>query len=204
MRERIKEIIEREGMSQGQFADHIGINRPTLSHVIAGRNNPSMDVVMKIHQHFPKINILWLLDGIGSYEGEAVADYPAGSLLEDRYADSPGDDDLMTQSHSSTSSPAATPTYTERTVSSLGTVPGEAGYQPRTRFYQGELFAENAVFQPESTGASKNRKEMPLQTPQNTPHRTDIQQAMGQKSLQRKIVEIKIFYDDGTYETFRH
>ena len=56
MRERIKEIIEREGMSQGQFADYIGINRPTLSHVIAGRNNPSMDVVMKIHQHFPKAN----------------------------------------------------------------------------------------------------------------------------------------------------
>lgn len=204
MRERIKEIIEREGMSQGQFADYIGINRPTLSHVIAGRNNPSMDVVMKIHQHFPKINILWLLDGIGSYEGDAVADYPAGSLLEDRYADSPDSDSPIVPTHSSASSPATAPAYTERIASSLGTLPGEADYQPRARFYQGELFAENAVFQPESTGVSKNRKEMPLQTPQNIPHRTDIQQAMGQKSLQRKIVEIKIFYDDGTYETFRH
>ena len=39
MRERIKEIIEREGMSQSQFADYIGVNRPTLSHILAGRNN---------------------------------------------------------------------------------------------------------------------------------------------------------------------
>ena len=35
MRERIKEIIEREGMSQSQFADYIGVNRPTLSHILA-------------------------------------------------------------------------------------------------------------------------------------------------------------------------
>ncbi|MBR4312756.1 MAG: helix-turn-helix transcriptional regulator, partial [Bacteroidaceae bacterium] len=42
MRERIKEIIEREGMGQSQFADFIGVNRPTLSHILAGRNNPSM------------------------------------------------------------------------------------------------------------------------------------------------------------------
>ena len=83
MRERIKQIIEREGMSQSQFADFIGVNRPTLSHVIAGRNNPSMEIVLKIHQKFPKINILWLLDGIGSYERDAVADYAPGTLTEE-------------------------------------------------------------------------------------------------------------------------
>ena len=54
MRERIKEIMEREGMGQSQFADFIGVNRPTLSHILAGRNNPSMEVVMKIHQKFKK------------------------------------------------------------------------------------------------------------------------------------------------------
>ena len=74
MRERIKEIIEREGMSQSQFADFIGVNRPTMSHVIAGRNNPSIEIVMKIHQKFPKINMLWLLDGIGSYEEGKISE----------------------------------------------------------------------------------------------------------------------------------
>ena len=185
MRERIKEIIEREGMSQSQFADFIGVNRPTLSHILAGRNNPSMEVVMKIHQKFPKINILWLLDGVGSYEGDAMADYPSSTLTEDQVADAEGMAlyERMEQLQPSSSSAASS--------------------QPQSRFYQGELFAENAIFASESMGASKNRKEMLLQTPQKAPYLSDTQLEYAKKSLQRKIVEIKIFYDDGTYETFK-
>ena len=185
MRERIKEIIEREGMGQGQFADFIGVNRPTLSHILAGRNNPSMEVVMKIHQKFPKINVLWLLDGLGSYEGDAVADYPDGVLTEDQVVDSDGMSpyERIEHSHVSSSAPSSD--------------------QPQSRFYQGELFAENPVFASESTGVSKNRKEIPLQTPQKAPYLSDTQLEYAKKSLQRKIVEIKIFYDDGTYETFK-
>ena len=193
MRERIREIIEREGMGQSQFADYIGVNRPTLSHILAGRNNPSLEIVMKIRQAFPKINTLWLLDGMGSYEGDAVADYPNGTLMEDRTADVA--DGYGYDGQSASSSPAA-------------------GSQPQSRFYQGELFAEQAssldakcpntaVFAAESTGAAKNRKEMPLQTPPKAPYLSDTQIEYARKSLQRKIVEIKIFFDDGTYETFK-
>lgn len=197
MRERIKEIIEREEMGQSQFADFIGVNRPTLSHILLGRNNPSMEVVMKIHQKFPKINILWLLDGIGSYEGDAVADYPAASLLEDRYAEeTPA---IPLGSGTSSASSPAVPEINQAAAA----MSGDIGSQPRTRFYQGELFAENAVFAAESTGGAKNRKEMPLQTPPKAPYLSDTQIEYAKKSLQRKIVEIKVFYDDGTYETFR-
>ena len=193
MRERIKEIIEREGMSQSQFADFIGVNRPTLSHVIAGRNNPSMEIVMKIHQKFPKINILWLIDGMGSYEGDAVANYPAGSLTEDRYADAVYGN---SQPHLPSEQSAESLDYDS-------TLSVQSDGQPRARFYQGELFAENRVFVAESTGDAKKRKEMPLQPPQNTIHRTEIQAQPTQKIVHRKIAEIKIFYDDGTYETFK-
>ena len=176
MRERIKEIIEREGMGQSQFADFIGVNRPTLSHILAGRNNPSMEVVMKIHQKFPKINLLWLLDGMGSYEADAMPDYPNSTLIEEQVAYS---DNMVHEQQSLASS------------------------QLQSHIYQGELFAENAVFASESTGAVKNRKEMPLQTPQKTPYLSDTQLECARKSLQRKIVEIKIFFNDGTYETFK-
>ena len=185
MRERIKEIIEREGMSQSQFADYIGVNRPTLSHILAGRNNPSIEVMMKIHQKFPKINIVWLFDGIGSYEGDAVADYPAGSLTEDRTADL-SDDALSSYTDSEQPAPSAMP-----------------GGEASPRFFQGDLFAENPVFAAESTGAAKNRKEMPLQQPQKASYLSDNQIEYARKFLQRKIVEIKIFFDDGTYETFK-
>ena len=140
---------------------------------------------MKIHQKFPKINILWLLDGIGSYESDAVADYPAGTLLEDQMAN------ISSESFTAPSG------YDEQAT------PAASGSQPQSRFYQGELFAENAVFAAESAGAPKNRKEMPLQTPPKAPYLSDSQIEYARKSLQRKIVEIKVFYDDGTYETFK-
>ena len=177
MRDRIKEIIEREHMGQSQFADYIGVNRPTLSHILAGRNNPSMEVVMKIHQRFPKINILWLLDGVGSYDGD---DNALGEGSDQHGADNMSYDN-------------------EEESSSLPTMDEQAS----SRFYQGELFAENAVFASESTVTLKNRKEMPLQTPPKAPYLSETQMEYARKSLQRKIVEIKIFFDDGTYETFR-
>ena len=192
MRERIREIIEREGMGQSQFADYIGVNRPTLSHILAGRNNPSLEIVMKIRQAFPKINILWLLDGIGSYEGDAVADYPNGALLEDRLTDVAADE-LFSQSSQSAYQQEA------QAAASSSAIAG----QSQARFRQGELFAENALFAAESTGAAKNRKEMPLQTPPKVTYLSDSQLEYARKSLQRKIVEIKIFFDDGTYETFK-
>ncbi len=188
MRERIKEIIEREGMSQSQFADFIGVNRPTLSHVIAGRNNPSMEIVMKIHHKFPKINILWLLDGKGSYEVDVVTNYPSGSLAEAKYTDTISKDEQLHMSGQYVGN---------------SDLLQQTDEQPKSRFYQGELFAENRVFVSESTGEAKKRKEMPLQTLPNSPHQTEIQQQTPPKALRRKIVEIKIFYDDGTYETFK-
>ena len=195
MRERIKQIIEREGMSQSQFADFIGVNRPTLSHVIAGRNNPSMEIVMKIHQKFPNINILWLLDGIGSYEDDAVTEYTPGlDAAEDLHAgDTPTPPQWNTdgnngETHATLASPSAMPATEDDTS---------------MRFYQGELFAENPIFAAESTVAAKKRKETPLQTPPKAPYMSDTQTDYARKFLQRKIVEIKIFYDDGTYETFK-
>lgn len=191
MKDRIKQIIEREEMTQSQFADFIGVNRPTLSHILAGRNNPSMEVVMKIHQSFPKINILWLIDGKGSYEGDAVAEYPAGSLREDREADAP--DATVDERQSTFLSPY--PNNKEENGE-------EAKDTTDTHFYQGELFAENAVFSSKSAGDEKKRKEKVLQTPKMSDYKTGYQPLNSVQKMQRKVVEIKIFYDDGTYETF--
>lgn len=187
MRDRIRQVIDREGMTQSQFADFIEVNRPTLSHILAGRNNPSLEVLMKIHQKFPKISMSWLFDGTGSYcEDDVLTDHPNPSSVSEQAACADTDDDSCLQPESAWAPSSALP-----------------GEQPKSRIYQGELFAENAVFASENTGASKNRKEMPLQTTQKAPYLSDSQIEYAKKSLQRKIVEIKIFYDDGTYETFK-
>jgi len=66
MKNRIKEIMDNEDMSPAQFADRLNINRAVISHILNGRNNPSLDVVTKILADFDYINPEWLISGNGS------------------------------------------------------------------------------------------------------------------------------------------
>lgn len=65
MKDRIVKIMERERMGQAQFANAIGIQRAAMSHIISGRNNPSLDVMLKILHRYPQLNPDWLLFGKG-------------------------------------------------------------------------------------------------------------------------------------------
>lgn len=65
MKERIQQIMDREGMTPGRFADSIGIQRSALSHILNGRNNPSLDVMMKVLNRFDYLSTDWLLFGTG-------------------------------------------------------------------------------------------------------------------------------------------
>lgn len=65
MKDRIKKIQEYSGLSLGVFASRTGIKSASLSHILNGRNNPSLDVVMKIHETFPEISWEWMLYGTG-------------------------------------------------------------------------------------------------------------------------------------------
>lgn len=63
--ERILKIIEYIGVNQAQFAQMIDLNPSILSHIIKGRNKPSLEVVEKILKTFPQISPDWLLWGNG-------------------------------------------------------------------------------------------------------------------------------------------
>ena len=53
-------------MTSTQFADEIGVQRSSLSHILSGRNNPSLDFVTKILLRFPEIHSDWMLFGKGT------------------------------------------------------------------------------------------------------------------------------------------
>lgn len=71
MLKRIKQIIDKEKLSPTQFASEIGVQRSALSHVLSGRNNPSLDFMMKIKTRYPEINLDWLLLGKGKMTGSS-------------------------------------------------------------------------------------------------------------------------------------
>ena len=62
---RIKKWIENEGLKSSSFADKIGVNRATISHVLSGRNKPSIDFLDKMIRAFPDLNSNWIVSGDG-------------------------------------------------------------------------------------------------------------------------------------------
>lgn len=66
MLERIKEIMIQKGLSPSAFADEIKVQRSSISHIIKGRNKPSLELIQKIISAFPDIDIEWLMTGIKS------------------------------------------------------------------------------------------------------------------------------------------
>jgi transcriptional regulator with XRE-family HTH domain len=58
---RIEEVVKHTGMNARQFASEIDLNPSTLSHVLSGRNNPSLDIMQKILKTFPNISPEWLI-----------------------------------------------------------------------------------------------------------------------------------------------
>jgi transcriptional regulator with XRE-family HTH domain len=65
IRERLIKIISSEGLNAAAFADSIGVQRSSISHIISGRNKPSLDFLQKIISSYPKYNAEWLLVGLG-------------------------------------------------------------------------------------------------------------------------------------------
>lgn len=76
MIERIMKIMEHEDLIASKFAEEIGIPHSTISHLLAGRNNPSLNLVTKILERFPSINSDWLLFGKGNMFDKEPADQP--------------------------------------------------------------------------------------------------------------------------------
>lgn len=63
---RLKTYIESIAMPVTQFADACAIPRPTFSQLLSGRNKKvSNELITKIHEAFPELNVLWLMFGQG-------------------------------------------------------------------------------------------------------------------------------------------
>lgn len=65
MVERIRILLETRQLTPTQFADAIGIARPIVSHILSGRNKPSLEVVQRILGAMPDLSMPWLLNGTG-------------------------------------------------------------------------------------------------------------------------------------------
>ena len=145
MKNRINQILQKEGITATLFAEKIGISPASLSHILNGRNEPSLAVVTKIHESCG-VNLEWLIYG----EGEMMV--------------RPKNDDEVEN----------------------GALQGD----------------EIPFFSPIPQGYSENRKEIESRAPIFTPKSVVNEEIRYIEKPERKITEIRIFFDNGTYETF--
>ncbi|RUT68166.1 XRE family transcriptional regulator [Flavobacterium cupreum] len=64
---RLEVILDYYGLNASAFADKIGVQRSSMSHLLSGRNKPSLDFVLKILDVFPDVDLYWILNGKGSF-----------------------------------------------------------------------------------------------------------------------------------------
>ena len=64
---RLNKILDFYDLSAASFADRIEVGRSSISHILSGRNKPSLDFVMKVVQNFPEVELYWLLNGKGKF-----------------------------------------------------------------------------------------------------------------------------------------
>jgi len=64
---RLEMVLDYYTLTASSFADKIGVQRSSLSHLLSGRNKPSLDFILKITAVFPEIDLYWILNGKGSF-----------------------------------------------------------------------------------------------------------------------------------------
>ena len=74
---RLQKIMDYYGESASSFAEKIGVQRSSISHILSGRNKPSLDFVLKVLHSFPEVELYWLLNGKGVFPAEAKKEIPA-------------------------------------------------------------------------------------------------------------------------------
>ena len=80
---RLKKVLEYYQLSASAFAEKIKVQRSSISHLLSGRNKPSLDFVLKVLQTFEEVELYWLLHGNGSFPKKVKKLEYAASLFPD-------------------------------------------------------------------------------------------------------------------------
>lgn len=64
---RLEIILDYYSINASTFADKIGVQRSSLSHLLSGRNKPSLDFILKILEVYPDVDLYWILNGKGKF-----------------------------------------------------------------------------------------------------------------------------------------
>lgn len=157
MKDRIRQLMETQNMTQQTFASYIGMSSANLSNIFTGRTKPTLNTVEAIRSKFPNINIDWLMFGNGTMFIETQTEVDSSSTLQEQ---SNGEQTFDFGDFDS--------------VDKMGT--------------------SDSLKTEENTDTKHRTRHQVAQ-----PVQTDI---VCKDTDRRKITEIRVFFDDQTWESF--
>lgn len=176
MEQRIRQIMETEHLSQQDFAQMLEISASTLSNIFNGRTKATNNIVQAIHKRFPTIHVNWLLFGEGEMYDALPPVSPSEGISGETGAELPG------------AEPASSSLYNNVQESKGGNSSPDIS-----------LFS---VMSGEASRPSSARMQPTAKKPVETSLNLADEKVKIIDNRPRKIKEIRVFYDDGTYESF--
>lgn len=102
MREKLQLLMNAENLTGSKLAEYLGIQPSSISHILGGRNKPSLDFVQKILQRYPRINPDWLLlDSDEMYRPDSSPASSVATSAELQFSESPSMAESATQAEPS-------------------------------------------------------------------------------------------------------
>ena len=191
MKDRIRQIMEDQHLNQQNFAQLIGKSTATLSSIFNDRTKPSLDIVDAIKKKLPQVNLEWVLYGTPPMYSNKVEGAQAGASARGGN----GADEDSLDMYGDAVGVAGTGASAAGMGGSHGGIGGAGGVVEPTLDFGGSEGSDSptspSLFDHPQTHGVKR-------TPKNIANAA----VKYVDKPQRKITEIRIFYDDQTWETF--
>lgn len=207
MLDRIKALMAARQLSPSQFADLTTLPRPVVSHILSGRNRPSLEVAQKIMAAFPDVSLDWFLNGRGAMTGSAPVATEAPAPAAAQPATSPRirapRTPLVAVSPPATALPSAGQAATEPVVV-IGGLAAVTHAAPDAGPFAGPFAGSdaNVVPSPVPPVAATPAPAAPAATTvaMAPPAPAVVQQVIRPERVVRRIM---VFYSDGTFSDHR-
>lgn len=198
MEDRLLKLLDTEQLSSSKFADVIGVQRSSVSHILTGRNKPSFDFLQKTLKAFPMLNADWLILGEGEmYEGDrgpgggSLFDQPAPVAPQAESVSVPGSAEKPAEQVDA--SPAGSH-IAEPSAATEENTPftGGSTQDPADQQTGGEATTSDALQPGNSTSGT---------LPQAAAL-TESQQVSVTRQPERRVRRVILFYDDNSFEAY--
>lgn len=209
MIDRIKKVIDYSQLSSTAFADTIGISRSGLTHLLTGRNQPSLDVARKILAKFPEVSTEWLIMGMGemlrpdeqfvapSFKDQLTsspAEHPAENLKSDRQINLFGEFDNSGNPEADIKDDTEVVAVSDNVAASDGDKYVSENVDMETAVRPMVVDTRSEISEPQTNV----RKSMEYRSA--TPVKRDRRQP--NTASERKLQKIVFFYDDHSFEVY--